>query len=434
MSKKRRAVVLGAYGFIGSACVRALMGADYKVIGIGRSESAARQSAMDIDWSIRDISTTTVDEWIECFADTDIVVNASGALQDGLKDNLYKIHEQAVASIATALAGSQTKLIHISAAGASITAETEFMRSKARGDAIIQSSDLNWCILRPTLVLGAQAYGGTALLRACAATPLVGFKCFESAQVQTISLDELAGAVVTVANGLVASRQTYDLTEAGRQSFWLLVKSVRKWLGFPSWKTIIPLPKPALSLSVVVADGLGWLGWRAPLRKNAVRELSRGINGDPSAWLAAGGARFSSLAQTLDGLPQTSQERAFARLYLLLPMSVFTLSAFWILSGVIGFWSFESAKSILTERGFSETWAMGSVAVGSLLDIFLGGLLLVRRWSARAAAGMILLSFAYMAGAALWAPDLWADPLGAMVKVVPGLLPALMILMLLEDR
>jgi hypothetical protein len=47
---------------------------------------------------------------------------------------------------------------------------------------------------------------------------------------------------------------------------------------------------------------------------------------------------------------------------------------------------------------------------------------------------MIAVTLAYLLGAALLAPDLWLDPLGAMVKSVPAMVLALVGLAVLEER
>jgi len=70
----------------------------------------------------------------------------------------------------------------------------------------------------------------------------------------------------------------------------------------------------------------------------------------------------------------------------------------------------------------------------SLADIVIG-VAIARRASCRAGliAG-IALSLAYMAGAAVIAPALWLDPLGAMVKTGPAILVMVLTLAMLDDR
>jgi hypothetical protein len=47
---------------------------------------------------------------------------------------------------------------------------------------------------------------------------------------------------------------------------------------------------------------------------------------------------------------------------------------------------------------------------------------------------MVLVSVAYIVGACLWRRDLWLDPLGPLLKVLPGAVLALMTLAVLEER
>eukprot|EP00903_Cladosiphon_okamuranus_P000780 g778.t1 len=380
----------------------------------------------DLVWIIRDIATTPTEDWKDIFADADVVVNASGALQDGARDNLTAIHETALKQMLDALSGTPTRFIQISAAGVSEDAPTAFFRTKASGDALVVASSSDWIVLRPALVLGAEAYGGSALLRAAAATPLVGGRVFPDAQIQTIHVEDLAQAVVQAAKGAVGTRFVADLTQDGSHSFDELTRHVRTWLGYPDWIFEIPVPGWLLKPIGKGADLLGWLGWRSPLRTNALLSLESGIKGDPTAWRDRGGIEIKSLEATLAAMPATAQERTFARLYLLLPLSIATLSLFWFLSGLIGLLSFTDAKAVLTDRGGSAGFASVAVIGGVIADMVLGAGVLVRRWTRLACLGMIAVSAAYLFFGTLLAADLWADPLGPFVKVLPATVLALL--------
>ena len=243
-----KAIVLGGYGLIGHACCRSLQASGFLVVGVGRSAKTAKRVADDIDWEIHDITRLTSADWSALLVDADVVINASGALQDGARDSLTAIHELAVARLIEAMNGTRARLIQISAAGASFGASTEFLRSKARGDARIMASALDWVILRPALVIGAQAYGGTALLRAAAAMPFVFATVYPTAPIQTVWVEDLARAVVQVAKGDIPTHSVADISEADIRSFADTVVLVRKWLGFQVWRRSFILPKPILRL------------------------------------------------------------------------------------------------------------------------------------------------------------------------------------------
>lgn len=276
MHTEKIAVVLGAYGLIGTACLHALRSAGFRVIGVGRSMTSARQCAPDIPWLTRDIAITDAETWRHDLAGAHVVVNASGALQDGLRDTLHDIHDTALANLVDALSGSKTRFVQISAAGVSEHATTEFMRSKMRGDQHLMKSGLDWITLRPTLVLSPHAYGGTALLRASAAFPFAGLQILPDTLVQTVHVDDVAEAVVQAAQGDITPRTVADLTETQAHSFQDVIEQVRHWQGFPAWTRFLPIPQPVVRMTGRIADGLGWLGWRSPLRTTALRALEAG--------------------------------------------------------------------------------------------------------------------------------------------------------------
>lgn len=387
----------------------------------------------DIPWVICDIAQTPAQDWQRHFAGADVVVNASGALQTGAHDDLNAIHDVAIGEMVAALGGTKTRFIQISAAGAAPDAPTDFMRSKAAGDARLMGANLDWVILRPTLVLAPAAYGGTALLRAVASLP-VGVDTLPDAPVQTVFIDDVTGAVVRAAQGAVPTGTIADLTEAPRRSFADTTDALRSWLGYAPWGGRLRLPAPILAGVGVGADVLGWLSWRSPLRRNALRSLAHGVTGDASAWNGAGGPPCRPLPETLAAMPATQQDRWFARMFLLLPMAIATLSLFWLLSGVIGALNLPDARAVLTSRGFAPTPATLFVLLGSVADVVLGLMVLVRRWARVACWGMIALSLMYLAGATVWATDLWADPLGPLVKVIPSLTLATITAALLGER
>ncbi|GAB1478422.1 SDR family oxidoreductase [Paracoccaceae bacterium] len=429
----RKAVVLGGYGLIGSACCAALLARRYEVTAVGRTPAAARGDPR-LRWEMRDIAVTTTAEWRQILSGADVVVNASGALQDGARDSLAAIHDQALGRLVAALAGSKTRFIQISAVGVAPYAATEFLRSKARGEARLIASPLDWVILRPALVIGPEAYGGTALLRAAAAVPGVFLRIYPEAPVQTVWLGDVAEAVALAAGGHVAPGTIADLTEPESQSFAGLVERFRSWLGLAPWRLRLTMPPPLVTTLGRMADGLGWLGWRAPLRSTALISLRDGIRGDPAPWAAAGGPPCRGLDETLALMPATQQEIWFARLYLLLPLAIAVLSLFWALSGLLALLQPRAASGVLTARGVAEGPALAIVFAGGLADLALGLGLLLRRWTVRAALAMVVVASGYLAGSLWLAPDLWLDPLGPMLKVLPTLPLALMVAALVPPR
>ena len=426
----RKAIVLGGYGLIGAACARGLVCAGYSVLCVGRSPAAARSSGLPVSWAFHDISRMTPAQWAALIGDADVVVNASGALQSGPRDDLHGIHVRAVSRMVEA-AGPGTRIIQISAAGASEHASTEFLRGKAWGDGLIAARAADWVILRPVMVLAPEAYGGTALLRAAASAPLMLPAFLPGSPVSTVHIDDLVAAVLASADGRVPSGTVADITEEGHHRLADLTAAIRRWQGFPEPVVRFSVPRSLMRAGAALADGLSLLGWRSPLRSTALRVLEDGVMGDPSAWADAGGPPCRPLAASLTTLPSTRQERVFARAYLLFPLAVAALSLFWIASGLIALARPDAALAILPAAG-----GVGEAVVygGAVIDVLIGVAVLFRRWVRPAALAMISISFAYLMGSLLVAPALWVDPLGPMIKVVPATLLAAFVWLMGDER
>jgi uncharacterized membrane protein YphA (DoxX/SURF4 family) len=117
---------------------------------------------------------------------------------------------------------------------------------------------------------------------------------------------------------------------------------------------------------------------------------------------------------------------------LVLPLIIVTLSAFWIASGAIALFHVPQAAAILDS--FSDDVARAFVIGGACLDIALGAAILIRRFARPAALGMLATTLAYIGASLLWTPELWSDPLGAMLKAIPVAMLSLAAAALLEER
>lgn len=430
-------LLLGAYGLIGTEVLVRLREAGHEIVGLGRNVEAAERRFPGISFVGADLAQlTSAEAWVPLLERIapEAIVNAAGVLQDGARDNVDRVQAAAIkALIAAAGTKGITRFVQISAVRSARDADTAFMRTKGEADAALAASGLDWVILRPGLVIGAQAYGGTALLRAIAALPLLQPLVHGSVRVHTVAVEDVADAVRRALAGEVPTKATYDLVEDDGQPLEDVVRRLRAWLGFAPAR-IVGVPQWCASLCSSVADGLGWLGWRAPFRSTAMQELAAGIGGDPVPWRTATGRSQAALKETLARRPSTVQERWFSRAFLIKPLVIATLSVFFVVTGIIALADIDGAAGVLTERGLGPELAEASVIGGAILDIVLGLAIVVRRLMPSAARGMIALTLVYVAAGSVLTPDLWLDPLGPLVKALPVAVLALVALALAEDR
>ena len=427
-----RVLILGGYGFIGLEIARKLASSGHAISCVGRSGAIGRRLFPAGAWIEADIARlVTAKSWNDHLDSIDIVINASGALQSGLQDDVEAIHHSAIAALVAASETSGVqRFVQISAVGADPGASTEFMRSKARGDDRLRESHLDWVILRPGLVIGANAYGGTALLRMVASIPFALPIVFGDRLVQTVSVSDLAAVVCDAVEGRIPPHLELDIVEDDPHSLRSVLIELRRWLGMRTARITIDVPEWLALTAARVADGLGHLGWRSPLRTTTMRVLSGNVVGNPEPLRTVREQRLSSLKQTLARLPSTVQERWFARLYLLLPFIVAVLSAFWIVSGVIALGRIDAAAAQSGLAGGTARWA---VAVGALIDICLGATILFRPWARAASLGMVVVGLGYLVIGSVTRPDLWVDPLGPWLKVLPATMLALVAAALLDS-
>lgn len=420
MLTNRKILILGAYGLIGSELTRRLVADGAIVTGLVRSSKTAACVIPNILTIEADIAALTdASSWRGVVAGQDAVINAAGALQSGLKDNLVRLQDQSIrALIAACEEADVSTFVQISAPGAVGDASTAFLRSKARGDAGLRQSTLNWVIFKPGLVISRNAYGGTALLRMLASFPVIQPLVHGDAKIQSVGIDDLGDAVVAALAGKIAMREDYDLVEEEPRTLGDVVAQFRAWLGSPPALFQLNLPRWCAGFVARIADGAGWLGWRSPLRTTALRVMAEDVLGRPQAWRDQTGARLKNLDEILISMPATAQERTFGRVQLLYPIMIMALSIFFLASGVIGLANLDAAKAVLASA-VSENFAGIMAAGGAGLDIVLGAAILFRPATRIAVLAMAGVSIAYLAAGSFLTPELWADPLGPLLKILP---------------
>jgi hypothetical protein len=128
-------------------------------------------------------------------------------------------------------------------------------------------------------------------------------------------------------------------------------------------------------------------------------------------------------------------DRWYARLYWLKPTAIMTLAGFWIATGALALGpGWRAALNLLDQAGFSPGMAHMTLVAGSIFDILVGLLLLVRRLAKPILQLMLVATALYLAIGTISAPQLWADPLGPYTKVIPMLLATVFTLAILDER
>ena len=429
-----RVLLLGATGLIGSSIAARLPAEGHDVVGAARSSGAACRRFPFIRWIKLDLrEATTAEAWMPHLAGIDAVVNCAGVLQDSGRDSTARVHREAPAALwqACERAGVR-RVIHFSAMGVDRGALTPFSRSKGEGDAALEQSSLDWVILRPSVVVGGPAYGGSALFRGLAALPVLP-RTPDAGPLDIVQLDDVVETVVRLLAPAAPSRIALELAGPDRLSFEEVVQRYRRWLGRQPARVV---NTPGFLTTFVYRHGdlIAKLGWRPPIRTTARCEIVRGAIGDPAEWKRVTGIEPQSLAAALAARPASVQERWFSNLYLLKPLIIGVFAFFWLITGIVSLTSgYDHAERLMLAGGGGDL-AGATVIAGGVADIVIGLGILYRPTTRLALWGALAISAFYIVAGTALLPMLWNDPLGPMMKIWPILVLNLVALAVLEER
>lgn len=428
-------LVAGASGFIGSHVAAHLHAAGHEVVGAARNVDACRRRAPQLSWTGCDFRTDTASDWAPRLDGVDAIVNCVGVLQDGLGDNSRAAHvDGAKALFEAAETAGVKRLVHLSAAGADAAAGTAYSSDKMAGEDALRATGLDWVILRPSLVLARNVYGGTASIRALAGVPFLTPVIGGQKHFRPISIEDVCAAIAGALAPDAPAGVSWDVGGPETVTVGDTLVAYRRWLGFGKTR-VWNVPRWLAGLTCRFGDVLGWLGVRTSMRTTSLKQLDHDAAGDPSAWLEATGARPQSMSAWLAAHPAGVQDRWHARLGFARPLARAVLGLYWLLTGILALTIAKThAYDVLTQAGFSEAERPPILWFGSFFDIALGAAMLLK-WRVRTVAALMIAgTFGYIATLSWVLPGLWADALGPILKVFPMMALALMIAATEDDR
>ena len=340
--------------------------------------------------------------WAERLRGYDALVNCAGVLAAGA--DYDGVHAKgAIALFDGAAQAGVARVIQISSLGAG-DGTTAYHRSKRAADEHLATLDLGWAIVRPSLVVG-RGGGSTALFSALAALPLM--PDIGGGMVQPIAIDDLVEAIWRLLQRPQPMGLVVDAVGPEPMRIVDLMTVLRRWLGLGAASS---LPVPRWMLSAVALLGIG------PMTRESLAMLEAGNAAPVEHFVTALGFVPQPIAQALDRHPATQGDVLAARLGPMEPVLRGLLAAMWLAGGLVPLLLTPMAGNthLLARLGLTGGAAIGTVWAGSLADMAVA-LALILRWRGAALAGVALMS-AYSLILAAIAPELWADPFGALVK------------------
>lgn len=402
-------LLLGADGFIGRHIAFYLRQLDVDLL-----VSARRVSALDamgfstLQADLTDPRTHNPDFWKPHLAGGRAVINAAGLL-NGSASAFEAVHRLAP-SAAYAAQDIGAKGVLISAVGID-DAQTPFAHWRREAEAVAKAHKV--VILRPGLVMGDTSYGGTSLARGLAAMPwripVVGDGKQPS---NPIHAEDLARAILA-AQGADLPEIPHEIGGPETVSQADLLARLRGWLGVA--------PVPVLRIPRTIAMALGRMGDMmrlGPISATAVAQLDAGLIANTSHALSQIIPPPRPFSQFLNTRPAGTQDLWHARSYLLRPVLRLTLALLWIVSGILGLTLSPQTFLPLTPGGPDGLW-VALARAGGLADLAIA-LALIRNWKPQVLAaiqGLMVAGYTFVF--TVINPNLWALPLGGLLKNLP---------------
>ena len=213
--------IYGGSGFIGRYIARRMAKEGWRVrIAVRRPNEALFVKPYGVVGQVEPVLCNIRDDKSVASAlrGADVVVNCVGLLQEKAKNTFNSVQNEGADRIARlAVSEGVVRIVHVSAIGADINADSDYAKSKAMGEANILKHMPNAVILRPSIVFGAedQFFNRFAsMARFGPVLPIVGAET----KFQPVSVDDVAEAAVLGITG-IAKPGIYELAGPDQDTF-----------------------------------------------------------------------------------------------------------------------------------------------------------------------------------------------------------------------
>ncbi len=432
-------LLTGATGFIGSHILSRLLQKGHHVKACVRRSGKRHREHPRLSYTVVDfMQATRMNDWLPVLTGVDVVINAVGIIGEHSKQRFAKLHSDAPAALFSAAEKAGVKrVIQISALGADQDAKSAYHMSKLAADDVLASLDLDWFILRPSLVYGQGAVS-MGFFRALSALPVIPLLDGGKQAMQPVHIDDLVTAVILCMGSQLDERedqnlptqQILDVVGPDEISMKTLLFKQRQWLGLGQAKTCsIPL---AWALKAMPA--LRWMDEPA-LSADNLKMLQRGNTADDAMMRAVLGEVPESMDSVLQRTPATTADRWYAKLYFMRPLLRLGIAFVWIWTALVSVFFYPQSESyqLLEQVGLGGFMLPVALYGSAFMDLVLGLGMFFYRPLTRILWLQIAVIVGYSAIITLFLPAFWLHPFGEISKNIPMLL-ATLVLLLMERK
>ncbi len=245
--------VTGGTGFVGSHLAHKLVWAGHEVTLGGLSTEGVIDLPED-NVEVEQIDVTdpeTLD-----FSGHDAVIHLVG-LSPLFEPKVpyHKVHVEGTENVMEACKdASITRYVHMSALGADAKEDTEYLRSKGEAQLLVENSDLDWTVFRPSVIFGE---GGQFIqFNESLLTPFVtGLPGGGRSRFQPIYVEDIGDLFVEAVEEDKHIGESYDLGGPETYSLKDIAKMIEKSKGRKL--KVLPIPMIFAKIGLTVTEKLG---------------------------------------------------------------------------------------------------------------------------------------------------------------------------------
>jgi NADH dehydrogenase len=257
-------LLVGGTGFLGGAIASRLAKAGFELTLPARRPERVRHLA--VLPTARLVAADVHNE--AALADLMHGQDAAISLVGILKGNFQRAHAELPGKIARAAAAAGVpRLLHVSALAAAADAPSNYLRSKAAGEAALRTAFPAATIFQPSVIFGRGDSFLTLFARLLKTAPVVPLACPE-ARFQPVWVEDVVSAVVASLDRHESVGQTYPLCGPREYTLRDLVDFAGKLSGHP--RPIVGLPLPLSYLQAFLMELLP----NGPMTRDNLRSMS----------------------------------------------------------------------------------------------------------------------------------------------------------------
>lgn len=249
---KKPVLVTGAAGLVGQATCAELARRGWTIRALVRdpAKAAARLADIPVEFHVGDIRDPASLE--PAMDGAEAVVHLAAIAIERRGESYLSTNTEATRNLVeTAKRARVRRFIHMSQNGASSTSPHPFLRSKGAAQDIVTSSDLEWTILRPSVIFGPADEFVNVLARLAVLSPLIfPLPGGGRARFQPVAVEDVAKAVAAVLEKQFSVGKQYAL--GGPQPLSLREMSGRILAAMHIRRTLVSLPLALLRPAVAV--------------------------------------------------------------------------------------------------------------------------------------------------------------------------------------